>query len=363
MKSFLKITLLTLTVFFVTDFILGNLIYKKLIKKRVQQTDTSFALRDKVFDHKFKPSSKSFVNWGERSYFICTDLNGFRVACDSRTGSEKKFDIVFLGDSFTEPVGIEYKNSFVFLFAKKNSDLNVANLAISSYSPSIYYSKINFLLNKGYKFKNVALFLDQSDIVDDALCYELKKNIVQRKKTYTKCFENKNKVEKPFENFFSDNFKMTNELIKNTSLKNKLNKIPENVINNSRASWTYDYNENNFNGLEYEQSLNIILDNMYRLSSLLKKNKINLHIFVYPWPGTLANDKRVNKHSEIWESFCKSNCKSFFNLNNIFFEKNDKIGFEKTYKNYYIKNDVHFNEEGHSLIAEFMIKNFKINKN
>ena len=32
------------------------------------------------------------------------------------------------------------------------------------------------LKNKGYKFKNVALFLDQSDIVDDALCYELKKS-------------------------------------------------------------------------------------------------------------------------------------------------------------------------------------------
>ena len=63
------------------------------------------------------------------------------------------------------------------------------------------------------------------------------------------------------------------KIIKNTSLKNKLNKIPENVINNSRASWTYDYDESNFNGLDYEQSLNIILDNMYRLSYLLKKNK------------------------------------------------------------------------------------------
>ena len=30
----------------------------------------------------------------------------------------------------------------------------------------------------------------------------LKNNIVQRKSTYTKCFENKNKVEKPLENFF-----------------------------------------------------------------------------------------------------------------------------------------------------------------
>ena len=156
---------------------------------------------------------------------------------------------------------------------------------------------------------------------------------------------------------------MTNVLIENIGLKNKFYKIPENVINNSRASWTYDYSESNFNGLDYEQSLNIILDNMYRFSSLLKKNKINLHVFVYPWPGTLANDKRANKHYEIWDSFCKLNCKSFFNLNNIFFEKKDNIGFEKTYKNYYITNDVHFNEEGHSLIADFMIKNFKINKN
>ena len=64
---------------------------------------------------------------------------------------------------------------------------------------------------------------------------------------------------------------MTNVLIENIGLKNKFYKIPENVINNSRASWTYDYDESNFNGLDYEQSLNIILDNMYRFSSLLKK--------------------------------------------------------------------------------------------
>ncbi|OUW73610.1 MAG: hypothetical protein CBD76_02815 [Pelagibacteraceae bacterium TMED216] len=363
MKSFLKITLFTLSVFLISDFILGNLIYKKLIKKRSQQTDTSFALRDKIFDHKFKPNSKSFINWGDRSYYLCTDTNGFRVTCDKRNQSEREFDIAFLGDSFTEPVGVDYKNSFVNLFSEKNTNLKVANLAISSYSPSIYYSKINFLINKGYKFKNVALFIDQSDFVDDVLCYELKKNVIERKKTYSKCFENKNNIEMRFENFFSNNFKMTNELIKKTGLNKKFYKIPENVINNSRASWTYDYNKNNFNDLEYEQSLNIVLENMYKLSSLMKKNKINLYLFVYPWPGTLANDEKINKHSQIWETFCKTNCKSFFNLNKIFLIQKNKIGFKETYKKYYIVNDVHFNKKGHSLIAEFMINNFKINKN
>ena len=43
---------------------------------------------------------------------------------------------------------------------------------------------------------------------------------------------------------------------------------------------------------------------MEKLSKLLKDNKIDLSLAVYPWPGTLKYDSENNKQVEIWQNFC-----------------------------------------------------------
>ena len=52
---------------------------------------------------------------------------------------------------------------------KKNevNDYEILNSAVSSYSPSIYYKKINHFINKGFKFDQAFVFLDVSDIFDE----------------------------------------------------------------------------------------------------------------------------------------------------------------------------------------------------
>ena len=55
------------------------------------------------------------------------------------------------------------------------------------------------------------------------------------------------------------------------------------------------------------------------------------------------------RHVGIWLK-----CKNFYNFNNIFFDK-FKNDFYKSYLKYFIKGDVHFNENGHKLMAnEFL---------
>ena len=53
-----------------------------------------------------------------------------------------KFDIAFIGDSFTEGVSLEYKNTFVGQISNYLSNYKIANLGVVSYSP-IYFQNCN----------------------------------------------------------------------------------------------------------------------------------------------------------------------------------------------------------------------------
>ena len=48
------------------------------------------------------------------------------------------FEYLFIGDSFTEGVGLKFNETFVGIF-KDNSNSSVANLGVQSYSPIIYF--------------------------------------------------------------------------------------------------------------------------------------------------------------------------------------------------------------------------------
>jgi hypothetical protein len=86
-------------------------------------------------------------------------------------------------------VGINYENSFVGIIEKELESKKIANLAISSYSPSIYYAKINYLLSNGFEFKEIIVFLDISDIRDDTICYDLKGDVAVRRRVDLSCLK------------------------------------------------------------------------------------------------------------------------------------------------------------------------------
>ena len=130
-------------------------------------------------------------------------------------------------------------------------------------------------------------------------------------------------------------------------------------INNIRSNWTYAYEAKNYNNYTYDESVENILSNMKKLSKLLKENNIDLSIAVYPWPGTLKNDIEENKYVKIWQDFCITNCKNFFNLMKPFFDLLENEKFSNVFKKYYIFEDDHFNNEGHKVIAESFLKLYK----
>jgi len=362
--TIIKIILITILLFISLDLLVGKYIYKNLIRSNFVDIDTSFGVRDNVYDHKFKPNYNALTGWGESRYRLCTDSNGFRNSCSNQFENLKDFDIGFIGDSFTEPVGLNYEESFVGLISSHLKKKKIANLAVTSYSPSIYYSKINFLLSKGYKFKEIIVFIDLSDMVDDTVCYKLNNNIVERRKSFLKCYDRKLTLKGKIENFFRDNFKLTHEsyiIINNklTDINLTSYKVPYSVTNHPRSDWTHDYKQENYNNFSYDESMNILLFNMQKLSNLLKDNEIDLSVAVYPWPGTLKYDIHNNRQLNVWKNFCFSNCKIFYDFMIPFYDLLKHDSFINVYKKVYIENDQHFNKEGNKIIAESFLKLYK----
>jgi lysophospholipase L1-like esterase len=87
-----------------------------------------------------------------------------------------KYRILFLGDSFTEGIGVPYEQTFVALIRKRirqvDSGIEVFNGAVASHSPLLYLLHLQDLIERhGAHFNEVVVFVDASDVQDE-LTYE-----------------------------------------------------------------------------------------------------------------------------------------------------------------------------------------------
>ena len=360
LRNFLKFCFMIIIFFIILDSTVGKYVYKKYVREQLLDINPNFSKIDEIYDHKFPKNFNAIGGWGNLRYKLCTDNNGFRTACNKKEKSIKKFDIAFIGDSFTEGLGYDYEQTFVGIIEKKLFDKKIANLSMSSYSPSIYYTKLKKLISEGYEFDEVIVFLDLSDLTDDILCYKvINDQRVVRRNTFETCFNNFNAKEKnKFSQFIERHLKFTHIFLSLFDKKEKENSIKFlNAINHSRAEWTYNYNKRFYNNMKLDESIEISKKSMENLYKLLKKNSIHLSVAVYPWPGTLKYDQLDNKQFIIWKNFCEDKCKKFYNFMPVFFENFNNKNFYDSYLKFFIKNDFHFNEEGNKLIAEsFLIQ-------
>jgi lysophospholipase L1-like esterase len=380
--KFLLITFISLFLFLIIDFFFGRFLIKKyssIIKENLFY-QKKYRVYDPIFHHSFAPSiGDTITQWGAKlRHNICTNEYGFISQCGAK--KEEFYDIIFIGDSFTEGVGYKYEDTFVGLIQNKLK-LPTANMAVKSYSTKIYLSKTKYFLDKGVTFKHLVVFIDISDLIDDSNDYILTKNFIIKDKKLGKRIETFINVNFPLLDYFV--FYLKNEnIIKNfnfvKSIKKYLSKNKEIVLNNSgnvisdnkaqewqlrsdlRSQWTYS-KTNQIKGydLPIDVAINEQVKTMTQLYELLKKNNIKLSIAVYPWPQTILYDKRENLMKTTWENFCINKCANFINTFPLFMNGGDQISKRKIIDKYYIENDFHFNLEGNKLIADYFIKNFK----
>ncbi len=353
MKNTLYIFLISIFAFIIFDYTLGNKILRYLYDKEIilseekklqalkikRDAEKKYRIKNDFYHHTLKPNIKTKSTWGKEEYNTCTDKNGFRQHCEIT--NNKKKDIILIGDSFVEGIGLDYNQTFAGMLSKK-LDHRIYNMGVSSYSPVIYKNKIFHFIEKGLAVKDVIVFIDISDIDDEANNYiECEKKVCSKTPIETNLKKNFKKNQKNFPIY---------ELLKLSIIKIKRTIKPKIYIYRKdfvRSNWTF-----------IEESKNIklgIKNSIYHMNELYKylNNKnISLSVAVYPHPGQIIHDIKKSKQVEIWNDFCSNKCKYFINYFPTFFDELDHIKPKKLIKKYYIKNDIHFNYSGNKILFE-----------
>ena len=361
LKTLFSVIFITFLITLTIDFFFGKLIINKL---NTFLSNTNFYERLIRQDHNFYHHTlKKNVKYEKARSFsgiftLCTDNHGFKYKCGVKR--DKSFEIAFIGDSFVEGVALEYEKTFVGLFedVKKTS---VANLGVTSYAPNIYLSKTKYLLDEGFNFKHLIVFIDVSDLYDDNTFYKLNKDFSVSEK-------NAKKKRLKLRKFLRTNFPLTNYYMYVIKMNNRLNNKTPPIVSDKpifnvkaalKAKWTYsDLDQIDGFDESIKKTKTEMLNTMNELYKILNTRNIKLSIVVYPWPQQLQNDKQESVHVKMWEKFCEKKCYKFINFFPFFFKEKEKNSFLKVYKKYYFWNDVHFNAEGNRIIADRLIKEF-----
>ena len=105
-----------LIVYLVLDIVFFSLIPEDLKSKLYN--NRAHRIKSFYYHHDFRPLSSFYDHWGYERYKIYTNSLGFKDK-SNRLVEFKDRNILFIGDSFTEGVGIEYENTYVGLIEKE----------------------------------------------------------------------------------------------------------------------------------------------------------------------------------------------------------------------------------------------------
>jgi hypothetical protein len=155
-----------IALFLIIDLTMGYLDLKPMKKLYIK-----IRTQHHYYHHDLKPCKSSYFEEVSSGYGypLTTNSLGFRDSSMRQVPlkADKK-RILFIGDSFTEGAFIPYELTFAGQIARYRPDLDILNAGVSSYSPLIYYRKVDYLLNKtGLKFDELFVFIDVSDIRDE----------------------------------------------------------------------------------------------------------------------------------------------------------------------------------------------------
>jgi hypothetical protein len=353
--------------FLTLDFIYSSFIYN-------HGSNAWPGVRNEVYDHGFSPNFAGIQTWGRLRYWLYTNNLGFKdaeVRMIPTVAAVRR--ILVIGDSFTEAIGLRFEDSYVgMLYAAgqhANSRVEFLNAGISGYSPTLYYRKIKFLLDRGIKFDEVLVALDSGDVPREATAYFCFDNDPSYRAHCNKDYEAQQPVpvttRRSLENRIKGHFivtDMTRLLIKNAVLdwrdtRNGAASVLPRVLESSIVTgWPMRARkiDRKLAPLGVEGGILRALKNMQRVADLLAESRIGLTVSVHPWPIQLAEDDRNSRAVEIWQSFCAKNCKAFIDLFPAFFAYKD--AHADWYERLFIYGDVHYSVEGNRLMFRELAK-------
>ncbi len=330
----------------------------------------SCGVPDRVRHHAFKANCASTYRWGGDSYEFATNSLGFR---DERIREVPLADtrprILILGDSFTEGK-IAWRDSYVGRIAAHFPQYDFLNGGVSSYSPSNYFNVARIVLAAGYDIDEVIVFIDISDVQDEATFYHDSDPAGAvtgpQPERYTVAWWDKTRGR------IAGQFLLTNSLLRWLERKlvdhgyYHLSTGPlGDAFDMERAAWTYrkvNETESYYGGyapLGVEGGIAKEQAKMTLLWQKLAKRDIPLSVVVYPYPAQVVHDTADSRQVRIWRDWCDGRCKRFVSLFPAFLAVKDQCPQDEPgcwYLRLFVFGDMHYNTAGNALVADAVIK-------
>lgn len=348
-----------LVVLIVIDLIIGTIF---LIKPEEQKGRVA----DPYFNHTLTPNFEGTEPWSGGQYKIYTNNLGFKDSSNRTVPLEvpDRHRILFIGDSFTEGIGIAYEKTWVGLVEQKLGPLgyDILNAGVASYAPTIYYLRTKYLLEHGLKFDELVVFVDISDLQNELAYQYWKPTTKYSLRTLWEKYSHK--VDFFFEHHSLTYLHLIRPIILGYHGRRLYTLFIDGGAKNAKEAkyvadmgrWTFDdevWNDWGKNGVKLEIEW---MDKLYKLS---KKNNIKMSVAVYPWPVQIQEKDLNSREVTVWRDFTKERGLDFYNFFPIFIATSTP--FEKERKLYFLPNDSHWNEAGHEIIAKEWIIQYKKN--
>lgn len=327
-----------------------------------------------IYHHTFRPNQTQRESGKLGDYIVHTNSLGFKDQRQRKIlqGSEKR-RIVFIGDSFTEGVMLDYEDTFVGVIAKHvgTEKFDILNAGRSSYSPVLYWLKIQDLVNRvNLDIDEVFVFIDSSDAYDEVYTYRKFKDAGYKKPITTGVGEiqqseikNANPVEKKVDYIYLLKsllyehttliYLVANQIHDLLGFKDSRHSITPSFATTEKANWTHDDALSEKFGAE---GMSEMFKYMELLAVFLKEKDIQLRVFVYPWAAHIWWEDLATSYTQAWRSFCDRNDARFYNLFPYFVDPDlSRTQKLERINQWFIPGDVHYSKRGNRRLARAVI--------
>jgi len=367
MKGIVKIILVNLTLFLLLDRVAGTLYFKQTLRDRESRKKSGVRVMHPDYHHGLKPLAKGMETWGRDSFLLCTNSLGMRDREPRQVpwGSDRK-RVVWIGDSFTEGLGVGFEASFMGLFAQNAPpDVEHLNMGVVSYSPELYARKLEDHLKKGLRVDTLVVCLDNSDIQDEILYHSI------YDQTPTIHFymdsnlagtaggspDTARTVMYRLQSLYRNTHSLTWQLLEGTLHDGDPG-------NGALSPWDRRYHHERAHvatdtavlrrwgrlGLSYMST------NMDRIRKMAREKGFAMKVVIYPWPNHVADGAFDNAYTRYWTDYCATHGIQMINLFECFRVLSDRIGGQRVVDSLYIKGDMHFTRAGNRFLYDEMLR-------
>jgi GDSL-like Lipase/Acylhydrolase family len=300
-------------------------------------------IENAVYHHDLKPNFSGPQRFGTEVAYYVTNNMGFRDR-EMRTvnPNHSRYRLIFIGDSFTEGVGVNYDDTFVGIIQRARPDMDILNAGVASYAPVLENLKIkNKLL--GLKPDHIVMLVDPSDIQDSIV--------------YHYWLKHKDKPQESTLKTLLQRTKFLTDVIKRISPHFFLD--PSLPFDPNGKVWLTYYEERGMwlqNKQIYDkwgrQGLLLLLNDIDDTINICKKHAIKLTVVIYPWPQHIKDKNYLVDYQGEIKQLCMKNGVNLIDLFDVF--------TPATLSTHFIVGDIHWNKKGHELVANTLLKRLKL---